>query len=260
MMVRMQITESEITGSLQAKIMMILRDEQLCGLDIMKRLKIKSPGTIYPVLEALKKKGLIGYRVETAGAVRKKIYFLTNAGREQIRKHLIRSARFCCDIASHIGTILDGAKGLVEVKRHQKLLSTLQYDEMTKYFRGADLTFSSDLDLPSESYDVAVSFVGVGCLIGKENADIINYMKALYHTLKSGGSLLAIEAEKTDNFFARMLFQDIFALKEQPGLDKEALSIVLERVGFRKISVFSKNGLLYAVAQKPLGASLSPVL
>ncbi len=246
----MEITVPEITGSLQAKILLILRDEQLCGIDIMKRLKIKSPGTIYPVLETLKNKGLIEYKIETKGAIRRKIYFLTSTGKEQIRDHLIRSARFCCDITSHIGTILDGAKGLVEITRHQKVLSTLEYDELRKYFKGADLTFSGDLDLPSESYDVAISFVGVGCLIGKESTDIINYMQALYQTLKSGGSLLAIETEKTDNIFARILFQDVFAVKEQPGLDKESLSIVLEKVGFKKISVLSKNGLLYAVAHK----------
>lgn len=60
----MQTTEVEITGPLQAKIMRILKDEALCGVDIMDRLNLKSPGTIYPVLKVLRKRGLVDYRVE----------------------------------------------------------------------------------------------------------------------------------------------------------------------------------------------------
>jgi len=242
--------ESEITGSLQAKIMMILRDEALCGVDIMGRLNIRSPGTIYPVLEVLRKKRLVDYRVEAKGTTRKKIYFLTTTGRQRIREHLIRSARFCCNISLHISRILENMKGFVEIKPHQKVLCTLEYDEVKRFLRGADATFSYDLNVPTDAYDLAISFLGVGCLIGKETSDIADYVSWLYRSLKKGGSLIAIEIEKTDNMFARILFEDIFGLKEPPGLQKEELKSILERIGFKATEVISKSGLLYIAAYK----------
>ncbi|MGD0643963.1 MAG: helix-turn-helix transcriptional regulator [Candidatus Bathyarchaeia archaeon] len=247
----MQPTRSEIAGNLQAKIMMILRDEQLCGVDLMKRLRIRSPGTIYPVLDVLRKKGLIDFKVETAGTVRKKAYFLTNTGRKEIREHLTRSARFCCDTPTYITKIVEKARGLVEIKRHQRILCTLDYEEIRRFLKGADVTFSSDLKGPENSYDTALSFLGVGIIIGKENADITDYVKRLYKSLKRGGSLLAVEIEKTDNLFSQILFEDVFGLKEPPGLQTEELKSILEKNGFATTKVTSKNGLLYALAQKP---------
>lgn len=251
MVLRAKTSESEITGSLQAKILMTLRDEKLCGVDIMRRLRIKSPGTIYPVLEALRKKDLINFKVETAGAVRKKVYFLTSIGVQEIRDHLTRSARFCCDVPTHITKILENARGLVEIKRHQKVLCTLEYEEIKHFLKGADVTFSSDLIVPADSYEMALSFLGVGCLIGKENADITDYVKRLYKSLKKGGSLLTIEIEKTDNLFSQILFEDVFGLKEPPGLQTEELKSILKKNGFTTTTTTSKNGLLYAVALKP---------
>ena len=245
-----KVLESEITGSLQAKIMMLLRDEKLCGVDIMRKLRIKSPGTIYPVLEALRKKRFIDYKVEAAGAVRKKVYFLTENGRQQIREHLVRSARFCCDVSLHINRILENMKGLIEIKRHQKVLCTLEYEEVKRSLKGADVTFSYDLNVPSDTYDAALCLLGVGCLMGKEPSDIADYVGRLYKSLRRGGYLLVIEIEKTDNLFTRILFEDVFGLKEPPGLLKEELKSILEKIGFKATEMISKSGLLYAVAQK----------
>lgn len=247
----MQVSESLITGPLQAKIMMILKDEALCGVDIMNRFKIKSPGTIYPVLESLRKRRLVDYRVEAIGATRKKIYFLTKTGRQQIREHLVRSARmFCCDASLHINRILENVKALVGIKRDQKILCTLEFDEVKRFLRGVNVTFSYDLNVPPNTFDFALSFLGVGCLIGKETADVTDYISKLYRSLKKGGVLLAIEVEKTDNMFAKILFEDIFGLKESPGLQKWELENILEKIGFKNAKAMSKSGLLYALSYK----------
>ena len=97
---------------------------------------------------------------------------------------------------------------------------------------------------------MALSFLGVGCLIGNETSDIANYVNQLYLSLKKGGVLLAIETEKTDNMFSQILFEDVFGLKEPPGLHPDELRAVLEKTGFTNLSITSKMGLLYAVAQK----------
>jgi ubiquinone/menaquinone biosynthesis C-methylase UbiE len=87
--------------------------------------------------------------------------------------------------------------------------------------------------------------------MGKETSEITDYINRLHRSLRKGGSLLVIEIEKTDNLFARILFEDILGLKEPLGLQKEELKNVLERIGFKTIEVIGKSGLLYALARKP---------
>jgi len=245
------VLEQEIGGPLQGKIMMILRDEALCGVDIMKRLHIRSPGTIYPVLEVLRNRRLVDYRIEQTGAIRRKTYFLTRTGKEQLKEELVRSARmFCCDASLHINKLLADMKDLVEIKRHQKILCTLEYDEVKRLLRGADVTFSYNMNVTPNTYDLALSFLGVGCLIGKEPADVTDYVSRLYRSLKKGGSLLAVEIEKTDNLFARIFFEDIAGLKESPGLQREELESILRRIGFKPTKVVGKSGVLYALSKK----------
>ncbi|HSQ49316.1 MAG TPA: PadR family transcriptional regulator [Candidatus Deferrimicrobiaceae bacterium] len=246
----MQTHSPEITGTLQAKIMMLLREEQLCGVDLMKRLKIKSPGTIYPVLDVLKTKGLIDFKVETNGAARKKIYFLTGIGVQKTHDHLTSSVKFCCDTSEHVNKILGTMNGLIEINRKEKVLSTLDNDELKRFLKGAEVTYSSDLQVSPNTFDKALSFLGVGCLIGNETSDIANYVNQLYLSLKKGGILLAIETEKTDSMFSQILFEDVFGLKEPPGLHANGLRDVLEKTGFINVSITAKMGLLYAVAQK----------
>jgi DNA-binding PadR family transcriptional regulator len=246
----MQPPHPEISGNLQAKIMMLLREEQLCGVDLMKRLKIRSPGTIYPVLELLRTKGLIDFKVETTGATRKKIYFLTKIGVQKTHDHLTSSVKFCCDTSSHVNKILKNVQDLVEIKRREKVLATLDHEELKRFLKGADVTYSSDIKVPANTFDTAMSFLGVGCLIGNDTSDIAHCINHLYVSLKKGGRLLAIETEKTDNMFSQILFEDVFGLKEPPGLLQDELRTILDQAGFVNISITSKMGLLYALANK----------
>ncbi|MCW4028432.1 MAG: PadR family transcriptional regulator [Candidatus Bathyarchaeota archaeon] len=246
----MQPPQPNISGNLQAKIMMLLREEELCGIDIMKRLRLKSPGTIYPVLENLRTKGLIDYKTETNGATRKKIYFLTETGTKKMHDHLTSSMKFCCDTSNYVNKILGNIQGLIEINRHEKVLSTLDHNELKRFLKGADITYSSDLKVPADTFDTALSFIGVGCLIGNTDSDITDCLRKLHASLKKGGHLLAIETEKTDNMFSQILFEDVFGLNKPPGLCRDELKQILEKTGFRDIVVTAKMGLLYATAQK----------
>ncbi len=240
----------DISGNLQAKIMLLLREKQLCGIDLMKRLRLKSPGTIYPVLDSLRKKGLVDYKTETAGAVRRKVYFLTELGVKKTHDHLTSSVQFCCDTSNYVGKILNNVKELVHIKRNQRVLSTLDHAEIKRFLRAADTTYSTDLKVPAGSFDLTLSFLGVGCLIGKGTSDIADHISQLHSSLRRGGVLMAIETEKTDNMFSQILFEDVFGLQEPPGLSIDELKAVLERAGFIRVAVSAKMGLLYAVAQK----------
>jgi DNA-binding PadR family transcriptional regulator len=246
----MKTPQPKIAGNLQAKIMMSLREEQLCGVDLMKRLRIKSPGTIYPVLDVLRTKGLIDFKLETAGAVRKKTYFLTELGTQKMHDHLTSSVKFCCDTSTHISKILKTLQELTEIRPHQKVLITLDHDEIRRFLKGAEVTYSNDLKIRTNTYDTALSFLGVGCLMGRETPDIANCANQLYVSLKNGGVLLAIEIEKTDNMFSQILFEDVYGVKEPPGLNEDQLRKVLEKAGFTNLTVTAKMGLLFAVARK----------
>ncbi len=244
-------SNKDVTGPLQARIVMLLKDKPLCGKDMMKKLKLRSPGTIYPVLEGLRKRQLIDYQVESTGSTRKKMYVLTEKGRKHVRESLMSSARmFCCDASMHLHRILQDAKGQFDIKRHQKILCTLEYDEVKEFLRGADITFSSTLDVDPEQFDQALSFLGVGCLIGSERVDVNDYVTRIHKSLKKGGGLLVIEIEKTDNIFAKIFFQDILKLSELPGMRPEELDDVLTSVGFKTTKIVSKSGLLYGTALK----------
>lgn len=246
----MQPPPPEIAGNLQAKIMMLLREEQLCGVDLMKRLRLKSPGTIYPVLEILRTKGLIDFKTETKGATRKKIYFLTKLGTKKTHEHLTSSMKFCCDTSNYVNKILENIKDLIKIDRYEKVLSTLDHAELKHFLNGANVTYSDDLNVPAGTFDTAMSFIGVGCLIGNNPSDITNYVTKLYNSLKKGGQLLAIETEKTDNMFSQILFEDVFGLNQPPGLCQNELKNILEQAGFTDIIVKPKMGLLYAISKK----------
>ncbi len=231
--------------------MLLLRDEELCGVDIMKRLKIRSPGTIYPVLEELRKRQLLDYRVEASGASRSKRYFLTPVGMQGVREYFLQPARqYCCDAILHFSKILGHLEGLVEIKPRQKVLCTLEYEEIKRFLRRADVTYSSDSDVPHDAFDLALSFLGVGCLIGKSLPDLASYVKVLFQSLKPGGLLLAIDIEKTDNIFAKMYFEDIFGMMDAPGLPAAELGRTLEGAGFQTPKIECYSGLLFAVAKK----------
>ena len=71
----MQTPQAEIAGNLQAKIMMLLREEQLCGVDLMKRFPMKKPRAQFtPVLDVLRTKGLIDYRVKPKDDTQKNLF------------------------------------------------------------------------------------------------------------------------------------------------------------------------------------------
>jgi DNA-binding PadR family transcriptional regulator len=240
-----------ITGPLQERILMILRYNPQCGKDLMNELRLKSPGTIYPVLDELRKKELIDYHLEISGSVRKKNYELTEKGRRFVRESLMSSAKmFCCDISLYADTVFNDAMEVLPVKKHQKVLCTLEYGELRRFLGGADITYTSEIETISDDFDVILSFPGVGCLLGRENADLKDQVGTLFKRLRAGGSMLVVEIERTENLFARIFFEDIRKLSGPPGITSEELGAILDSVGLRNVNIFKKSGLLYAVAHK----------
>jgi DNA-binding PadR family transcriptional regulator len=244
-------TKQTISGPLQERIMILLREQSLCGKDLMKELRIKSPGTIYPVLEELKKKEMIDFRLETSGAVRKKIYDLTSKGKKVLRESMTSSVKmFCCDPSLYAETVLRDAKEIINIKKHQKVLSTLDFVDLRGFLNGADVTYESELDEIVDQYDVILTFTGVGCLIGREQKDIAEYFASLLPKLREKGQILVVEIERTDNLFARIFFENIRNMSKQPGMSSKELEGILKSAGFNSVVVAPRSGLLYGLAKR----------
>lgn len=239
-----------ISGPLQERIMILLREKPLCGKDLMKELGIKSPGTIYPALEELKRKEMIDFRLETVGAVRKKIYDLTAKGKKYLHESMTSSARmFCCDPSLYVETIIGDVKEIIDIRRHQKVLSTLDLIDLRRFLNGADVAYVTEPGKVADQYDVILSFTGVGCLIGGMQKDLPQYFASLRPKLRKGGQLLAVEIERTDNLFARIFFKDIRSLSSPPGMSSGELEGILSMAGFNNVAVMSRSGLLYGLAR-----------
>lgn len=230
--------------------MLLLREKPLCGKDLMKELGIKSPGTIYPALEELKKKEMIDFQLETAGAVRKKTYDLTARGKKYLRESMTSSARmFCCDTSLYVETILRDVNSIIDIRRHHKVLSTLEHVDLSKHLNGADVTYVKELEKVEDRSDIVLSFTGVGCLIGEGQKNLPQYFASLRPKLKKGGQLLVIEIERTDNLFATIFFKEIRSISRPPGMSSEELEGVLSKAGFKDVVIMAKSGLLYGLAR-----------
>jgi DNA-binding PadR family transcriptional regulator len=231
--------------------MILLRERPLCGKDLMTELKIRSPGTIYPALEELKRKEMIDYRLETSGAVRKKIYDLTTKGKRHLRESMTSSTKmYCCDPSLYFETVLQDAKEILNIKRHQKVLSTLEHVDLRGVLNGAELSYASELDEIAGQYDIILSFTGVGCLIGGEQRDLPKYFASLRPKLRAGGQILVVEIEKTDNLFARIFFEDIRKMSKLPGMTSDELKSILSSACFKNVVIVSRSGLLYGLARR----------
>jgi hypothetical protein len=60
---------------------------------------------------------------------------------------------------------------------------------------------------------------------------------------------MAVEIKRTDNPFAKILFDDIRKMSKQNGMSSEELEAALSRAGFDEVKVTSKSGLPYGLAR-----------
>ena len=96
-------------GCLEMAILASLWQSRLYGLEILRALSDKSEldvaeGTLYPILSRLKAEGLLESEwVEAEAGHPRKYYWLTKAGKEQLRA----MARFWTEFSADLGELLD---------------------------------------------------------------------------------------------------------------------------------------------------------
>lgn len=109
--------ESQVRkGWLELAILASLWSERLYGLDILRRLEADSElvvaeGTIYPILNRLKRDGLIDSKwVESEAGHPRKYYWLTAAGRRRTMAMARHASGFLARIQSLLKPILEEEK------------------------------------------------------------------------------------------------------------------------------------------------------
>lgn len=80
-----RIRQKCIRGFMDIMTLVLLADRPMCGYEIIESIYEKarvllSPGTVYPLLDSLQRKGLIESKTES----KKKIYKITSSGRETL--------------------------------------------------------------------------------------------------------------------------------------------------------------------------------
>lgn len=246
----MAVRKANVLGSLQLKVVLALRDDSLCGVDLMERLHLKSSGTIYPVLNTLRNKKYIDYNLESDGIVRKKKYFITDYGLSQIKDQLSDWSSCCLRCSTTSERILNTLKDLYEFKTTDKILCSFKDNEIQNFLINYDVEYSNkDINKP-DTFDLIINFIGVGFLWGKENAELTTYVKSVYQSLRDNGKLVTIEFEKSNSVLAQILFVDVLGLQETAGLSIDRLNKILVETGFKDIKITPKEGLLYAIGQK----------
>lgn len=246
----MDLTKTKIRGGLQLKIMLHLKEGPLCGIDLMKKLNIKSPGTIYPVLNSLEKKGLVSFKIERTDAARKKVYYLTEDGEVELKNLLSTWRKFtCCDWSPYINRFIEIIDRVAEIKKGEKILCTLDAHLTKEWLKDADVTYSTDTwNMNIDRFDKIVVFIGTGIAINQ--GEVLQYLSHLRRCLKDKGILIALEVERTDNIWSERYFVEIMGFKEHPGMTREEFRSILERAGFRKVRMFDAGGVLVSVSEK----------
>lgn len=80
-----RIRQKCVRGFIDIMTLVLLADRAMCGYEIIESIYerahvLLSPGTVYPLLDSLQRKGLIERRTES----KKKIYEITSSGRETL--------------------------------------------------------------------------------------------------------------------------------------------------------------------------------
>lgn len=91
--INLKISKELLKGSTTLLILNLLKDDNMYGYEMIKKLKEKSEnvfelkeGTLYPILHGLEEKGLISSYWEESFAKKRKYYVITNKGKKQLKE------------------------------------------------------------------------------------------------------------------------------------------------------------------------------
>jgi DNA-binding PadR family transcriptional regulator len=244
--------ELKIGGTLQWKVLATFIEGSFSGSDIMKKLKLRSPGTIYPVLRTLREKGLIESAPERAAG--KKLYVLSKDGVQEIKNILLEISRryFSRYAGPYTSSVVEVLRDVIELDHYANVLSTLTYEPIKEWLRNTDATYLNIFDTPPSTYDLVLS--GLVCTLmayGCKKDAFTAYLSSLVKSLQPRGTLIMVELEQTDNLIVSMFFQDVLGFSRVPGVSENDLRDVLKSYGVKVGNVYRKRGMLISTSTTP---------
>ena len=242
----------EIPRTLQARVMIALVDGASSGVELMKKLNLHSPGTIYPVLKTLKMEGFIEHAPEKIP--RKKMYVLSEKGKEQLKLILLGISRglFAHFIEPYTQSFVDMLETQIQLNPKQKVLCTVDYDPIKRWVQKADVAYLPAPEQPHDTYDFIFStMIGTLIVYGWKRDEFKLYLSKLAKSLQPRGSLLMVEIEKTENMFTEIFFKEVLGYGKVPGMHKEELKDLLEKQNLNVRNLHSWKGWLIGISTKP---------
>jgi DNA-binding PadR family transcriptional regulator len=242
----------KIDGTLQWKVLATFIEGPFSGSDIMKKLKLSSPGTIYPVLRILREKGLIEKAPEKVPG--KKMYILSKDGVQEIKKILLEISRryFSRYAGPYTSSLVEILSDVIEIDQYEKALSTLTYEPIKQWLKNTDATYLNIFETPPSAYNLVLS--GLVCTFmayGWKKDAFTLYLSSIVKSLQPGGTLIMVELKKTDNIIVKMFFKDVLGFSRVPGLLEKDLRDILESHTLKVGNVYRKSGMLISISTKP---------
>jgi DNA-binding PadR family transcriptional regulator len=243
--------EVTIAGRLQWRVLMTFIEGPHSGAAIMRKLKLRSPGTIYPVIKTLREKGLIESAPERVPG--QKAYVLSENGVREIKKILLTISRryFSRYTGPYTSAIVDTLREALTIERYPHVLSTLTYEPVKAWLQATDATYLQLFDTPPATYDLVLSgLVYTIMAYGWKKTAFTRFLTALIESLRPGGTLILVELEQTNNLIVTMFFKDVLGFTKVPGVSTEAVRAMLEAFHLRVDHIHRNRGLLISDARK----------
>jgi len=238
-------------GPLQLKVLLTLTEGPSFGTNLMKKLGIMSPGTIYPVLQILERKGLI--EVKTI-AKKKKYYVLSEKGKQQIQNLLFDIGRkfFSTYLDPDLFPWIRILDETIRLTPNTRILSNIDYEPVRHWLSNMDVTYKQFLEEPERSYNFAITqIVATMILYDWRKEELSRYFSKIVESLEPESTMVMIEIEKVDNIFVKMFFRKVLGFTKVPGITETELKELIESYGLEVTSIKKEMGILICISKKP---------
>ena len=244
--------KKEHSRPLQLKVLLTLTEGPSFGLDLMKKLKIKSPGTIYPELKLLKSRGLIEIQAKTE---KKKIYVLSEKGKQLLQQQLFDIGRkyFNVSVTPYLEPLIQMLDDTIKLTPELKILSNGGYEPTKQWLHHMDVTYQQFPEEPQGRYNLAIlDLIGTLIHYGWKKKELYNYLSRIIESLEPESMMIMIEIERVKNMFANMYLQDVLGFTKVPGITDTELKKLIESIGLKVINIKKEQGLLigFSTTQK----------
>lgn len=248
----MPTQQEEHGGPLQLKVLLTLTEGPSFGVDLMKKLGIKSPGTMYPELKLLKSRGLIEIKMK---AKKKKFYVLSEKGKQQLQTMLLDMSRkyFYVYVNPYLQPLIQILDETIKLTPNLRILSNWEYEPAKQWLSQMDVTYQQFPEEPQGRYNLAIlDLIGTLIHYGWKKKELYNYLSRIIESLEPESMMIMIEIERVKNMFANMYLQDVLGFTKVPGITDTELKKLIESIGLKVINIKKEQGLLigFSTTQK----------